>query len=218
MVTEVTGTPPKIVERAFTIPVVSDVCTGIASVPLVRPCVKLTVNTGSYMAGGVNMVTSRIPSLPGSTVIEKVGDVASNAIGRLDTMACSGLDQLVTRVPVLKEPTPVLVRTTKDSAAGVVTSYLGNMFGRSKPGLEVEVEREDDLLLDTEEVTTQGEDPPQEERSEPAAGTEQLKSWNQEDKRRAIDLHHRLSPVFDLHQISHRAAADIIAIVTESDK
>jgi len=217
MVTEVTGTPPKIVERAFTIPVVSDVCTGIASVPLVRPCVKLTVNTGSYMAGGVNMVTSRIPSLPGSTVIEKVGDVASNAIVRLDTMACSGLDHLVTKVPVLKEPTPVLVRTTKDSAAGVagnVTSYLGNMFGRSKPCLEVE----DDLLLDTEEAGTVGVDPPREESSEPTAGTDQQKSWNQEDKHRAIDLHHRLSPVFDLHQISHRAAADIIAIVTESEK
>merc|ERR1719394_1225168 len=57
---------PKILERALTLPVVSDVCTKIASVtsPL-QPCVKMTINTGSYLAGGVKTIIHySAPSIP----------------------------------------------------------------------------------------------------------------------------------------------------------
>jgi len=93
---------PNILERAFTLPMVSQVATKIASVtsPL-QPCVKKTLDTGSYVAGGVkSIIHCTAPSIPGSATAANLSQAmfgrATTALVQLDTLACSGFDYLVT--------------------------------------------------------------------------------------------------------------------------
>merc|ERR1711972_912072 len=62
-----------------------------------------------------------VPRLPEGTTesvkskLDTAMSTLSEAVEKVDTYACGGVDQLLEKMPVLKEQTPTLVQTTKDA-------------------------------------------------------------------------------------------------------
>merc|ERR1719470_171441 len=76
----------KIVDKAFELPLVND-----------------TYNEVTRLAA------------PMSPLVETVKEKMASAVDNLDLLACEGLDQLTAKVPALKEATPELMETAKDT-------------------------------------------------------------------------------------------------------
>jgi len=121
----------KVVDKAFELPVVTSAYNEIVSLTSpITPYVKTTVTfITPYVEGGYNTIKEkvipRIPEGTAETIQSKVnGAVAhlSVAVEKVDAFACGGMEQLVEKVPSLKEETPELIKNSKDSA----TVYLND--------------------------------------------------------------------------------------------
>jgi len=141
---------PEIVKRAFTLPVVSDTYDTLyrLSSPL-QPYMEKTVESLSPIvdSGYCTLKTRMEENLPESVSngLASAKEQASSAIGSLDYKLCNGLDQLVDKVPALKDSTPELYATTKTAAAkyaNLASTYLASftvsqlMLKISESGLE----------------------------------------------------------------------------------
>ena len=112
----------KVVDKASTLPVVNTVLTEFNGLTApVKPYVDQTVATlQPWLDVAKNKVEeSVIPRLPEGTteaVKSTLGNtmsILSEAVEKVDTYACGGVDLLVEKMPLLKEDTPTLVKTTK---------------------------------------------------------------------------------------------------------
>merc|ERR1712162_5320 len=125
----------KVVDKAFELPLVTSAYTEITSLasPL-TPYVENTVTTITPMVeAGYTVIKTKVegrgmPHLPEGTVetlqSKMDGAVAhlTVAVQKADSLACGGVDQLVEKVPALKEATPELVKNTKATLATYFTS------------------------------------------------------------------------------------------------
>jgi len=121
----------KVVDKAFELPVVTSAYNEIATLTSpITPYVESTVTfITPLVEGGYNTIKGnvihRIPEGAAESLQSKVnGAVAhlSVAVEKVDTLACGGMEQLLEKVPSLKEETPELIKNSKDSA----TLYLAD--------------------------------------------------------------------------------------------
>jgi len=111
---------PKVVEKIFTLPVVTDTYDSLAnlSTPL-HPYMEKAGSLASPVA--VNLmagIESMAPEVIQTGYSSAKGQVVA-AAASVDASLCSGVDSLVDKVPVLKQATPALYKSTKEG----VTSY-----------------------------------------------------------------------------------------------
>jgi len=111
---------PKVVEKIFTLPVVTDTYDSLAnlSTPL-HPYLEKAGSLASPVA--VNLmagIESMAPEVIQTGYSSAKGQVVA-AAASVDASLCSGVDSLVEKVPVLKQATPALYKSTKEG----VTSY-----------------------------------------------------------------------------------------------
>merc|ERR1711872_1150663 len=104
----------KVVDKAFELPVVSSAYTEIATLaspitPYVESSVKFIT---PIVEGGCNTIKEKVmPHLPDGTaesLQSKVNGAVAKltvAVEKVDTLACGGMDQLLEKVPALKEET-----------------------------------------------------------------------------------------------------------------
>merc|ERR1712042_415881 len=116
----------KVVDKAFELPVVSSAYTEIATLacpitPYVESSVKFIT---PIVEGGCNTIKEKVmPHLPDGTaesLHSKVNGAVAQltvAVEKVDTLACGGMDQLLEKVPALKEETPELIKNTKETAS-----------------------------------------------------------------------------------------------------
>jgi len=107
----------KVVDKASTLPVVNTVLSEVTS--LTSPVLPYVDQTFSTLKPFIDVAKSKveetvIPRLPEGTT-EAVKSTLTEAVEKVDTYACGGVDQLLEKMPVLKEQTPTLVQTTKDA-------------------------------------------------------------------------------------------------------
>jgi len=125
--------PLKVVDKAMQLPVVSDTYNEVSKLaqPL-SPCVEAVASyvekITPMVESGLDSIKSKaeeniLPRLPEGTSakLESVKGKFNAAYENLDSLACDGIDHLTRKVPALKETTPELYETTKDSAM----SYFG---------------------------------------------------------------------------------------------
>merc|ERR1712183_1203710 len=110
----------KVVEKIFTLPVVTDTYDSLAnlSTPL-HPYMEKAGSLASPVA--VNLmagIESMTPEVVQTGYSSAKGQVVA-AAASVDASLCSGVDSLVEKVPVLKQATPALYKSTKEG----VTSY-----------------------------------------------------------------------------------------------
>jgi len=135
---------PKIVSKAFMLPLVTDAYNKVAelSSPL-QTYVDTTVASLSpildsgYTTVKAAGVEERIPTVVYTKLMEAKEQViflldacyvllplqVVVAVGQVDTSLCAGLDTLVTKLPALKDTTPALYATTKEAAVTYATQF-----------------------------------------------------------------------------------------------
>jgi len=114
----------KVVDKASTLPVVNTVLSEVAS--LTSPVLPYVDQSVATLKPLINVAKSKVeetvvPRLPEGTreAVKSKLDIAmstlTEAVDKVDTYACGGVDQLLEKMPALKEQTPTLVQTTKDA-------------------------------------------------------------------------------------------------------
>merc|ERR1712183_1012998 len=97
----------KVADKALDLPVVSDAVSEIT---------KITAPIAPYFEEGIRIIKDKADESLSETIKDKVGSCVTS----LDTLACDGLDQLISAVPSLRSATPDLVETTKETASNYV--------------------------------------------------------------------------------------------------
>jgi len=101
------GTRLKVVDAVMELPIIHDAASAASA--LAAPY----ASSLSPVVGAVNIMCSTAEGQLSSGLKEKVGSAVEN----LDSMACSGLDQLTERLPSLAVSTPELMARTKDAVS-----------------------------------------------------------------------------------------------------
>ena len=137
--TAVNSTPafsqPRIVEKAFGLPIVSDAylygvvtVSSLTSSLLSSPLASLPPVVSSQLASLKSLGHERLPEVV-FTSLGSARDQAAASVQSLDTTLCSGLDQLVDKVPSLATPSPALYSSTREAAVSHLsqaTTYLAS--------------------------------------------------------------------------------------------
>jgi len=111
----ISGSRLKVVDAAMELPIIQDVASAASA--LAAPY----SSSLSPVVGAVNMVYTTAEDQLAPGLKEKVGSAVEN----LDSMACSGLDQLTERMPSLTVSTPELMARTKDGMSDcMITTNL----------------------------------------------------------------------------------------------
>jgi len=114
----------KVVDKASTLPVVNTVLSEVSALTSpVFPYVDQTVATLKPLVNVAKLKVeeSVVPRLPEGTTeavklkLDTAMSTLTEAVETVDTYACGGVDQLLEKMPVLKEQTPTLIQTTKES-------------------------------------------------------------------------------------------------------
>jgi len=114
----------KVVDKASTLPVVNTVLSEVSALTSpVFPYVDQTVATLKPLVNVAKLKVeeSVVPRLPEGTSeavklkLDTAMSTLTEAVETVDTYACGGVDQLLEKMPVLKEQTPTLIHTTKES-------------------------------------------------------------------------------------------------------
>jgi len=116
---------PKVVKKVFDLPVVSDTYDSLVklSSPLSPYVEKIGTMTSSMVEQANDLkvgIEGKLPEVVQtgySTVLNK----AVTAAASLDATLCSGVDTLVEKVPALKQSTPVLYNSTRESVGSYAT-------------------------------------------------------------------------------------------------
>jgi len=135
--TPITFVKPKVVEAAFSLPLVTDTYTYLAatSAPL-QPYMDMTVTAvspvveSSYATFKTTMAphAEKVPEVVMAKMAAATEQVAA-CCAAADSSLCSGLEQLVAAVPALKEATPALYASTLAAAtahATLLATYLAS--------------------------------------------------------------------------------------------
>jgi len=135
--TPITFVKPKVVEKAFTLPLVTDTYTYLAttSAPLqpymdtavtaVSPVVETSLAT---LQATLAPHAEKVPEVVKAKVTQATEQVATY-VALADDQLCSGLEQLVAAVPALQEATPALYTSTLAAAtahATLLATYLAS--------------------------------------------------------------------------------------------
>merc|ERR1719228_1975907 len=110
---------PKVVEKVFDLPVVSDTYDSL--VKLSSPLSPYVEKIGTMASPVVDQALDIKAGIEGKIpVVVQTGyttalNKAVTAAASLDATLCSGVDTLVERVPTLKQSTPVLYKSTRES-------------------------------------------------------------------------------------------------------
>merc|ERR1712240_688422 len=123
---------PKVVDKIFDLPVVHDTYVALVrfSTPL-SPYVEkvgalsFVVDQALDFKAGLESKAPEMVKTSYSTALNKVATVAVS----LDTSLCSGVDKLVEKVPALKQATPALYNSTRESIgsyATLVATYVAS--------------------------------------------------------------------------------------------
>jgi len=116
---------PKVVEKVFDLPVVSDTYDSLVKIssPL-SPYVEkigtmayLVVDQALDLKAGIEGKIPEVVQTGYTTALNKAVTVAAS----LDATLCSGVDTLVEKVPALKQSTPVLYNSTRESVGSYAT-------------------------------------------------------------------------------------------------
>jgi hypothetical protein len=140
----------KVVDKAMELPVVSDAVSEVSKYAqnisenshvkharqLMGDCLRSIADNERLvnLKEAVMPLTSKhLTSVKESVIVTSVKDSVlphvAGAVHTLDNMACGGLDHLKTAVPSLTTPTPELMETAKEAAAGylsLLTEYLAS--------------------------------------------------------------------------------------------
>merc|ERR1739848_399094 len=146
---------PKTVEKALTLPIVSDTCSEVARcVEPLAPYMKTTYEKLSpVMEHGYKTVLAKYeenmaPLLPVNvtetvaTNFTAVREYGKAVVGKVDILASDGIDQLSEKLPQLKESTPKLIADAKVSGSDLV--YRATVYLTSYPAALVALK-----MLDT---------------------------------------------------------------------
>merc|ERR1719494_1028735 len=124
---------PKVVEKVFDLPVVSDAYDSL--VKLSSPLSPYVEKIGTMASPVVDQALDIKAGIEGKIpVVVQTGyttalNKAVTAAASLDATLCSGVDTLVERVPTLKQSTPVLYKSTRESVgsyASLVATYVAS--------------------------------------------------------------------------------------------
>merc|ERR1712013_319789 len=115
---------PKVVDKIFDLPVVHDTYNALVrlSTPL-SPYVEkvgalaFVVDQALDLKAGLESKAPELVKISYSTALNKVATAAVS----LDTSLCSGVDKLVEKVPTLKQATPALYNSTRESISSYAT-------------------------------------------------------------------------------------------------
>jgi len=128
--TVATTTPHlRIVDKLDSLPVVLDVvnvATKLHEQALTYPIV---TKVEDALMDGLKVATPILEDNVFPNVPEGVKTTMATAVDQLDTLACHGLDQLTTNIPLLTESTGEIVKTTTEATitmANTVTDYLAS--------------------------------------------------------------------------------------------
>jgi len=124
---------PKIIEKVFDLPVVSDTYDSL--VKLSSPLSPYVEKIGTFASPVVEQaldlkagVSGKIPDVVQTSYTTAL-DKAVTAVASLDATLCSGVDTLVEKVPALKQSTPVFYKSTRErvgSYATLVATYVAS--------------------------------------------------------------------------------------------
>jgi len=124
---------PKVVEKVFDLPVVSDTYDSLVklSSPLSPYVEKIGTMASPVVDQALDLkagIESKIPEVVQTGYTTALNKAVSAAV-TLDATLCLGLDNLVEKVPALKQSTPVLYSSTRESVgsyATLVATYVAS--------------------------------------------------------------------------------------------
>jgi len=133
-----TSSQPKIVDKVFTLPIVSDTCAyGLATATsltsplqpyLSSSLASLSPMVQTRLSHLLSLGQERLPEVVTSRLLLARNQVTAG-VQYLDSTLCSGLDRLVVKVPSLTSPTPALYSSTRVAAVSQLTqatTYLAS--------------------------------------------------------------------------------------------
>jgi len=112
----------KVAGKAMDIPVVSDAVTEVT---------KITAPIAPYLEEGMRIIKDKA----GESMSENMKETVGSCVSSLDSLACTGLDQLTSAVPSLRSATPELVETASTFLDNI-QEYLAS-FKLSQIGIRV---------------------------------------------------------------------------------
>merc|ERR1712183_981962 len=120
----------KVVEKIFTLPVVTDTYDSLANLstplhPYLEKAGSLASPVAVNLMAGIESMTPEVVQTGYSSVKGQVVAAAAS----VDASLCSGVDSLVEKVPVLKQATPALYKSTKEGVSSYATlaaTYLAS--------------------------------------------------------------------------------------------
>jgi len=115
----------KVVDKAMELPLVNSAYSEVTRMASpISPYVESTLTKveAGYKTIKTQVEEKVVPHIPQniSSHVSATMETVTAAVEKVDSFACSGIDQLTEKVPQLKEATPTLVKDTKSS----VTSYV----------------------------------------------------------------------------------------------
>jgi len=124
---------PKVVEKVFDLPVVSDTYDSLVklSSPLSPYIKKIGTMASPVVEQALDLkagIEGKIPEVVQTGYATALNKAVTAAVS-LDTTLCSGVDTLVEKVPALKQSTPVLYNSTRESVgsyATLVATYVAS--------------------------------------------------------------------------------------------
>jgi len=138
----------KIVDKLDSLPVVLDVVNVATKLHEQALAYPIVTKVEDVLMDGIKVATPILEDNVLPNVPEGVKTTMATAVDQLDTLACHGLDQLTTNIPLLTETTDEIVKTTTEATitmANTVTDYLAS-FKVVQTGLK---------LVDTGLATTE---------------------------------------------------------------
>jgi len=138
----------KIVDKLDSLPVVLDVVSVATKLHEQALAYPIVTKVEDALMDGIKVATPILEDNVLPNVPEGVKTTMATAVDQLDTLACHGLDQLTTNIPLLTETTDEIVKTTTEATitmANTVTDYLAS-FKVVQTGLK---------LVDTGLATTE---------------------------------------------------------------
>jgi len=119
----------RIVDKLDSLPVVLDVVNVATKLHEQALAYPIVTKVEDVLMDGIKVATPILEDNVLPNVPDGVKTTMATAVDQLDTLACHGLDQLTTNIPLLTESTGEIVKTTTEATitmANTVTDYLAS--------------------------------------------------------------------------------------------
>jgi len=153
----------KFLEKAFDLPLISDTCSfgiekmsPVTSLDLQPTLTSLSPVVASHLAHLKRLGEDRLPEVL-STKLTSARDQAASCVLSLDSTLCSGLDQLLDKVPALRSSTPALYSSTREAVVSQLTlasTYLASTTTQATNYLSTTTSRATTTLVTTTSQAT----------------------------------------------------------------